>query len=69
MFADDTTIFEKSIFQEFIERYTKKEGSDLAGQLATLFDVHNKYPKDRLRNLDESFAQFACINGMLFDER
>lgn len=49
MFADDTTIFGKNIFQEFIERYTKKDGSDVAGQLATLFDVLNKHPKDRLK--------------------
>ena len=69
MFADDTTIFGKNTFQEFIERYIKKDGSDLAGQLATLFDVLNKHTKDRLKNLDESFAQFPYVNGKLFEER
>ena len=45
LFAEDTTIFEKQQFQEFIEQRTGDDGSDLAGRLQELFQVFNT-PKD-----------------------
>jgi hypothetical protein len=69
LFSDDTAIFERGIFQEFIQQNTKEDGTDLAGQLAQLFQVLNT-PKDRrLRNLDDSLAQFPYVNGRLFAEQ
>jgi len=42
LFADDTGIFEKGIFQEYIDLHTKSDGSDLAMHLVSIFDVLNK---------------------------
>jgi type II restriction/modification system DNA methylase subunit YeeA len=68
MFADDTTIFEKDIFLQYLEEKTKEDGSDLAGHLANIFQVLNT-PKDkRLKNLDEHLTHFPYVNGKLFEE-
>ena len=39
LFAEDTSIFERGIFQEYIDLHTKEDGSDLAMHLAQLFQV------------------------------
>ncbi|HRO76965.1 MAG TPA: N-6 DNA methylase [Crocinitomicaceae bacterium] len=68
MFAEDTTIFNKQQFQEFIEQRTSEDGSDLASKLQELFQVLNT-PKDkRFKNLDEQLADFPYVNGKLFEE-
>ena len=36
LFADDTTIFDKDIFIDFIEQKTAEDGSDLAARLSEL---------------------------------
>jgi hypothetical protein len=68
LFADDTTIFERNAFQEFIEKSTKEDGSDLGQNLAILFQVLNKEESRRPNNLDESLAGFPFVNGKLFQE-
>ncbi len=68
LFADDTGIFEKNIFKEFIELKTNEDGSDLGSRLAQLFEVLNKPRENRSSNLDESLNQFPYINGKLFEE-
>lgn len=68
LFAEDTTIFNKQQFQEFIEQRTSEDGSDLASRLQELFQVLNT-PKDkRYKNLDEQIADFPYVNGKLFEE-
>jgi hypothetical protein len=68
LFAEDTTIFEKQQFQEYIEQRTSVDGSDLAARLQELFQVLNT-PKDkRFTNLDEQLAAFPYVNGKLFEE-
>jgi type I restriction-modification system DNA methylase subunit len=68
LFAEDTGIFERTQFQELVDTYTKPDGSDLALQLAQLFQTLNT-PKDkRLTNLDEILAAFPYVNGKLFEE-
>jgi len=68
LFAEDTSIFERGTFQEYIDLHTKPDGSDLAMHLAQLFQVLNT-PKDkRLSNLPESLNQFEYVNGHLFEE-
>lgn len=68
LFAEDTTIFEKQQFQEYIEQRTNIDGSDLAAKLQELFQVLNT-PKDkRYKNLDEQLADFPYVNGKLFEE-
>lgn len=68
LFAEDTGIFERQQFQEFLEQRTAEDGSDLAAQLSGLFQILNTEPSKRLRNLDEQLAAFPYINGLLFAE-
>jgi hypothetical protein len=69
LFAEDTGIFERTQFTEFIEQQTREDGSDLAPQLAQLFDVLNTPEAARLKNLDDTLTRFPYINGKLFEER
>jgi hypothetical protein len=68
LFAEDTGIFERQQFQEYIEQRTSDDGSDLAHHLSTLFHVLNTSPEKRLKNLDEQLAAFPYVNGKLFEE-
>ena len=68
LFAEDTGIFERQQFQEFIEQRTAEDGSDLAAQLSGLFQVLNTPAERRLKNLDEQLAAFPYVNGLLFEE-
>ena len=68
LFADDTGIFEKGIFNEYLDLKTNKDGSDLAAQIAQLFQILNTPEDKRLKNLDESLAAFPYVNGKLFEE-
>jgi hypothetical protein len=68
LFADDTGIFEKDTFKEFIEVKTNEDGSDLGAWLAQYFQVLNTPTDKRLKNLDEHLAAFPYVNGKLFDE-
>lgn len=68
LFADDTNIFEKNIFWEYIDLKTNEDGSDLASHISTLFYVLNTPEDKRLTNLDESLNAFPYVNGSLFEE-
>lgn len=68
LFAEDTSIFQKRQFQDYIENKTSLDGSDLAHHLSTLFYVLNTPEHKRLSNLDESLATFPYVNGKLFEE-
>ena len=68
LFAEDTGIYQKRQFQDYIEQRTSEDGSDLAHHLATLFHVLNSAEDKRLKNLDEDLAAFPYINGKLFAE-
>ncbi|RYZ27606.1 MAG: class I SAM-dependent DNA methyltransferase [Chitinophagaceae bacterium] len=68
LFADDTNIWEKGIFFDYLDLHTKEDGSDLALHLSQLFEVLNTPEGQRMKNLDESLAAFPYINGKLFEE-
>jgi hypothetical protein len=68
MFAEDTGIFERQQFQDYIELHTREDGSDLADRLSTLFHVLNTPHDKRLTNRDESLNAFPYINGKLFND-
>jgi hypothetical protein len=68
LFAEDTTIFNKQIFQDYIEQRTSVDGSDLAPRLQELFQVLNTPTEKRFRNIDEQLAEFPYVNGRLFEE-
>ncbi|WP_448519567.1 class I SAM-dependent DNA methyltransferase [Rhodoflexus sp.] len=68
LFAEDTTIFDKQQFQDYIEQRTNPDGSDLAARLQELFQVLNTPKEKRFKNLDEQLADFPYVNGKLFEE-
>lgn len=68
LFAEDTTIFNKQQFQDFLEQRTNEDGSDLAAKLQELFQVLNTAQQNRFKNIDEQLADFPYVNGKLFEE-
>jgi len=68
LFAEDTTIFNKQQFQDYIEQRSNVDGSDLAAKLQELFQVLNTPKENRFKNLDEQLADFPYVNGKLFEE-
>lgn len=68
LFADDTGIFERDIFKDYLEQRTHEDGSDLGMRLAMLFQVLDTPEDKRMSNLDEQLAQFPYVNGSLFEE-
>jgi len=68
LFSEDTSIFNKQQFQDYIEQRTNEDGSDLASKLQELFQVLNTPKENRFKNLDEQLADFPYINGKLFEE-
>jgi hypothetical protein len=69
LFADDTTIFQKGIFFDYLEQRTKEDGSDLAMHIDQLFQVLDIPEDKRLTTLDEQLNLFPYVNGGLFSER
>ncbi len=51
LFADDTGIFERGIFIEYLQQKTNSDGSDLGMHLAQLFQVlkHPRKPAENTR--------------------
>lgn len=68
LFAEDTGIFARQQFQDFIEQRTNEDGSDLAPKLQVLFQALDTPEADRFTNLDEHIAAFPYVNGRLFEE-
>lgn len=68
LFAEDTTIFNKLQFQQYIEQRTNIDGSDLASKLQELFQVLNTPNEKRFKNLDIQLDKFPYVNGKLFEE-
>jgi hypothetical protein len=56
--AEDTTIFDKQQFQNFIEDRTNEDGSDLASKVQELFQVLNTPNEKRFKNIDEQINGF-----------
>jgi len=68
LFAEDTTIFNKQQFQDYLEQRTNEDGSDLAAKLHELFQVLNTPRENRFKNLDEQLAEFPYVNGRLYEQ-
>jgi hypothetical protein len=69
MFGDDTGMWEKGLFGEFIETRTNQDGSDLGSQLAFLFQILDKAEEKRPDTMDELLQRFPYVNGHLFSDR
>jgi hypothetical protein len=68
MFGDDTGLWPRAAFQEFIETRTQKDGSDVGAELAMLFQILNTPVGERSASLDEVFLPFPYVNGGLFSD-
>lgn len=69
LFADDTGIFEKNLFRDYIDEETREDGHDLGFYLAGLFEILDKPVESRAKNIDETLNKFPYVNGSLFSER
>jgi len=69
LFSDDTEIFYRRQFSDFIEQRTSEDGSDLGIKLLQLFHTLNTPESDRQTSLDEKLASFPYINGKIFSEQ
>ena len=68
LFAEDTALFERRLFQDYLEQRTNEDGSDLGMHLAQLFQILDTPPEKRPTTLDEQMATFPYVNGQLFGE-
>jgi hypothetical protein len=68
LFAEDTSIFSKQQFQDFVEERTSEDGSDLAAKIQEIFQVLNTPEDKRFKNLDEQLNAFPHVGGKLFQE-
>lgn len=66
LYADDSGMWERDSFTDFVENRTSEDGSDLGAQLTLLFQVMNQ-PK-RASTLDETLQRFPYVNGGVFEE-
>ena len=66
MFAEDTGIFERGIFERYVRTKTLPDGSDLGPRLVNLFEILNTDECDRQDNLDDDLKEFPYINGKMF---
>lgn len=69
LFADDTGIFEKNAFREYVDTKTRQDGSDLGPHLSMIFEVLNTPADKRQTTLDEELRSFPYVDGGLFAER
>jgi len=68
LFADDTSIFPKHSFRNYIESRTQVDGSDLGPKIAQIFQILNTPLEKRQSNLDEDLVVFPYVNGGIFSE-
>ena len=66
LFADDTQVWQKNLFEDYIRVHTAEDGSDLGSRLRDLFDVLNQ--EQRMSNLSPALDAFEYVNGGLFKE-
>lgn len=64
LFADDTQVWEKNLFEDFISVETREDGSNLGRVLMELFDVLDT--RDRMSSLSPTLQAFEYVNGGLF---
>lgn len=68
LYADDTGIFQRGLFHDWLVVETREDGSDLGAKLVELFSVLDTTPEDRETNLSAALSEFTYINGSLFEE-
>lgn len=65
LFAEDSGIFNRTQFRNYIINETNEDGSDLVDKLASLFETLNTPLEERFQN--KKLNDFPYINGGLFE--
>ncbi len=68
LFAEDTGLFERNAFTDYLLNHTAVGGNDLGVHLARLFQVLDTPLEKRQANLLEELADLPYVNGDLFAE-
>lgn len=68
LFADDTGIWERGLFHDYVALKTSEDGRDLGSTLTFLFQILDSPKKQRPTTLADDLAAFNYINGGLFEE-
>jgi hypothetical protein len=68
LYADDSGLWPRDLFIEFLKTRTSPDGTDLGPQLSMLFQVMNQPIDQRHSNLDEVLSRFPYVNGGVFSE-
>lgn len=66
MFADDTEIFEKNLFQNYIVNMTANDGNDVGIKIKRIFEMLNTPHEKRQKNSGGILNDFPYIDGDLF---
>jgi len=69
LFGDDTGMWQRSLFADFIIERTNSDGADLGPQMSLLFQELDKPEEKRSEALDDYLKRFPYVNGGLFKER
>ncbi len=67
-FADDTAIFNKGVFETYLEAVSREDGSDIGAHLSTIFQILNTPTDKRQTSADEDLLGLPYVNGGLFAE-
>jgi len=68
MFGDDTDMWKRNHFRDYLESDTSTDGDNLRNGLESLFVAANTDTKQRAKDLPELLQSFPYINGGLFAE-
>jgi hypothetical protein len=66
LYADDSGLWDRDLFTDFIKDRTKEDGSDLGPQISMFFQVLNQ--RTHHSNLDEYLQRLPYANGGVFGE-
>lgn len=68
LYADDSGLWERDLFLEFLENRTGEDGGDLGSQMSLLFQVLRTHPDKRPTTMTGLLSRFPYVNGGLFEE-
>ncbi|WP_324250095.1 DNA methyltransferase [Schaalia turicensis] len=68
LYGDDSGMWERDLFYEFLEKRTREDGTDLGAQLVMLFQIMNQTEATRPANMDSLLSRFPYVNGGIFGE-
>lgn len=68
LFADDTGVWERGLFHDYVALKTSVDGRDLGPAMVYLFEVLDTPTGKRPTTLDEDLQGFTYVNGGLFGE-